>query len=155
MGVRIKPDEIFIIALTACLVVALHLFLQRTRTGKAMRAAADNMGLARVCGINTEHIVMWTWAIGAILAASGGIMAGIENKFITPNFGWDMLLPMFAAVILGGVGSPYGALLGGMTIGLSGEISTAFISTAYKPAVAFVILVLMLLLRPRGLLGGK
>jgi len=155
LGIRIKPDQIFVIIVAASLVVFLHLFLQNTRMGKAMRATSDNMELAQVSGIDTERVINWTWAIGAALAAAGGILAGIEDKFITPNFGWNMLLPIFAAVILGGVGSPYGAMLGGMVIGLSGEISTAFIPTSYKPAVAFIIMIVMLLIKPRGLLGER
>ncbi len=155
LGIRIKPDEVFIIAVVAILVIGLHFFLQKTKMGKAMRAASDNMELARVTGIDTEKVIMWTWAVGAALAAAGGILTGIENKFITPDMGWQMLLPIFAAVILGGIGSPYGAMAGGMIIGLSGEISTAFISTAYKPAVAFIIMVIMLLIKPRGLFGTR
>lgn len=155
LGIRIKPDEIFIIGLAALLVGMLHLFLQKTKTGKAMRAASDNIELARVSGININRIILYTWAIGAALAAAAGILGGLENKFITPSLGWEMLLPIFAAVILGGIGSPYGAMAGGMIIGLSEEISTAFISTAYKPAVPFVIMVLVLLIKPRGLFGGK
>lgn len=155
LGVRIKTDEIFIIAIAAFLVTLLHLFLTRTRMGKAMRATSDNMDLAQVSGIDTERVIMWTWLIGSALAAAGGVLTGIENKFITPNLGWGMLLPIFAAVILGGIGSPYGAMLGGMVIGLSGELSTVFISTSYKPAVAFIIMVVMLLIKPTGLLGEK
>jgi branched-chain amino acid transport system permease protein/neutral amino acid transport system permease protein len=154
-GVRIKPDEIFIIIFAALAVYALHFFLTRTKMGKAMRATSDNVELAKVTGIDTERVVVWTWGIGAALAASGGVLAGIEDKFITPELGWQLLLYMFAAVILGGIGSPYGALLGGVVIGFSTEISTGFISTAYKPAVAFVIMVIMLLFRPTGLIGSK
>lgn len=155
VGVRIKPDEIFIIATAIVLVSLLHLFLKHTKMGKAMRAAADNMELARITGINTERVIMWTWGIGGALAAAGGTLVGIENRFITPPLGWQMLLPIFAAVILGGIGSPYGAMLGGMVIGLSGELSTAFISTAYKPAISFAIMIIMLLLKPTGLLGRR
>ncbi len=155
LGIRIKPDEVFIIIVVALLVIGLHFFLQKTKMGKAMRAASDNMELARVSGIDTEKVIMWTWAIAAALAAAGGILVGIEDKFITPDMGWQMLLPIFAAVILGGIGNPYGAMVGGMIIGLSGEISTAFISTAYKPAVAFIIMVIMLIIKPRGLFGTR
>jgi len=155
LGIRIKPDEVFIIIVVALLVIGLHFFLQKTKMGKAMRAASDNMELARVSGIDTEKVIMWTWAIAAALAAAGGILVGIEDKFITPDMGWQMLLPIFAAVILGGIGNPYGAMAGGMIIGLSGEISTAFISTAYKPAVAFIIMVIMLIIKPRGLFGTR
>jgi branched-chain amino acid transport system permease protein len=155
LGIRMKPDEVFIILFTAAAAVALHLFLTRTKMGKAMRATSDNVELAKVTGIDTERVVLWTWGIGAALAAAGGVMAGIEDKFITPELGWQLLLYIFAAVILGGIGSPYGAVLGGMIIGLSTEMSTALIDTAYKPAVAFILLVIMLLFRPTGLIRSK
>jgi branched-chain amino acid transport system permease protein/neutral amino acid transport system permease protein len=155
LGIRMKPDEVFIIFFTAAAALALHLFLARTKMGKAMRATSDNVELARVTGIDTERVVLWTWGIGAALAAAGGVMAGIEDKFITPELGWQLLLYIFAAVILGGIGSPYGAVLGGMMIGLSTEMSTAVIDTAYKPAVAFILLVIMLLFRPTGLIRSK
>ena len=154
-GIRVKADQLFIVGVAVLAVIGLHVLLRYTKTGKAMRAMADNPELAQVSGINTERVVAWTWAVGAALAALGGILSGIENKLVTPELGWQTLLPLFAAVILGGIGSPYGAMLGGMTIGLAEEVSTAFISTAYKPAVAFGILVAMLLVRPQGLLGRK
>ncbi len=154
-GIRLKADQLFILAAAFVTVLLLHLFLKYTKTGKAMRAMADNRDLAQVSGIDTERIVMWTWAVGASLAALGGILAGIENKLVTPELGWQILLPLFAAVILGGIGSPYGAMVGGMIIGLAEEVSTAFVSTAYKPAIAFGVLVLMLLIRPQGLFGRK
>jgi len=155
LGVRIKPDQIFIVAVAIGLAVLLHLFLRYAKMGKAMRATADNASLARVTGINTERVIAWTWIIGSSLAAAAGILIGIENKFVTPELGWQMLLPIFAAVILGGFGNPYGAVVGGIVVGVSEEVSTAFISTAYKPAVAFGILILMLLARPTGLLGRR
>jgi len=155
LGIRIKPDQVFIIVLAVALVVLVHCFLQYTKMGKAMRASADNIALARVTGINTDRVILWTWVIGGALAATAGILTGIENKFITPELGWQMLLSVFAAVILGGLGNPYGAILGGMIIGLSEEVSTAFISTGYKPAVAFAIMIIMLLVRPTGLLGRR
>ena len=155
LGVRIKPDEVFIILVAVIVVAFVHYFLRHTKMGKAMRAAADNMALARVSGINTERVILWTWVIGGALAATAGILAGIENKFITPELGWQMLLSVFAAVILGGLGNPYGAILGGMVIGVSEEVSTAFIPTGYKPAVAFAIMILILLIKPTGLLGRR
>lgn len=154
-GIRIKVDQLFVLALALLLVFLLHMFLSRTKTGKAMRAMADNPELAQVSGINTERVIAWTWGIGAALAAAGGALVGIENKIVTPEMGWQLLLPLFAAVVLGGIGSPYGAMVGGFTLGLAEEISTAFIPTAYKSAVAFGILVLMLLLRPQGLFGRR
>ena len=120
-----------------------------------MRATADNMDLAKVSGIDTERVVLWTWIIGGALAGAGGVLAGIENKFITPNLGWNMLLFIFASVILGGIGSPYGALVGGLIIGISGELSTLFIDPVYKQSTAFLIMIVMLLVRPSGLFGER
>ena len=154
LGVRIKPDQVFIILVAVIVVTLVHYFLQHTRMGKAMRAAADNMELARVSGINTERVILWTWVIGGALAATAGILAGIENKLIT-GVGLADAFSVFAAVILGGLGNPYGAILGGMVIGVSEEASTAFIPTGYKPAVAFVIMILMLFIKPTGLLGRR
>ncbi|MCD6142696.1 branched-chain amino acid ABC transporter permease [Candidatus Bipolaricaulota bacterium] len=150
---RIKSDEIFIVLMALVIITLVHLFLRYTKMGKAMRAMADNVSLARVTGINTDRVIALTWVIGGGLAAMAGIFAGIENKFITPELGWQMLLSIFAGVILGGIGNPYGAIIGGLIIGISEEVSTAFISTGYKPAVAFVIMILMLLVRPTGILG--
>ena len=155
LGIRVKPDQIFIIIAAVGLSVMLYLFLRFTKIGKAMRATSDNASLARVTGINTERVILWTWVIGISLAAIAGALAGVENKFITPELGWQMLLSIFAAVILGGLGNPYGAIVGGLVVGISEEVSTAFISTGYKPAVAFVILIMMLLIRPTGLLGRR
>ncbi len=155
LGIRIKPDEVFIILAALLLVVLVHAFLRYTKMGKAMRAMADNAALAHVSGINTDRVVIWTWIIGGGLAAVAGTLSGIENKFVTPELGWQMLLSIFAGVILGGIGNPYGAILGGLIIGISEEVSTAFISTGYKSAVAFVIMILMLLVRPTGILGRK
>ena len=155
LGIRIKPDQVFIVAVAVLLVTSLHCFLRYTKMGKAMRAASDNSTLAQVTGINTERVILWTWVIGSSLAAVAGVLIGIENKFITPDLGWQILLSIFSAVILGGLGNPYGAIVGGMIVGISEEVSTAFISTGYKPAVAFVILILMLLIRPTGLLGRR
>ncbi|MFB6290855.1 MAG: branched-chain amino acid ABC transporter permease [Candidatus Bipolaricaulia bacterium] len=155
IAARIKPDEIFIVATAFLLAILVHGLLKYTKVGKAMRATSDNPDLASTVGINTERIITWTWGIGGALAAAGGTLAGIENRFVTPAMGWNMLLPMFAAVILGGIGSPYGAMVGGLVIGLSEELSTAVLPTAYKPAVAFTIMILILLFQPKGLFGGE
>ena len=153
-GLRIKADQLNIIFGTAVLVTLLHLFLHRTRMGKAMRALSDNMSLAQVSGINTEKVIFWTWMIAAAMAAAGGIFLGIDTR-LNPIMGWRILLPVFAAAIAGGIGNLYGAVLGGLLIGIVQELSTMVISPAYKPAVAFAIMVLMLIFRPTGILGGK
>ncbi len=153
-GLTIKPDQIVIIIGAIILVLALHLFLQHTKTGKAMRAMADNIDLAQVSGINTERVVLWTWAMGAFMACAAGMFLGLDTQ-INPTMGWKILLPIFAAAILGGIGSPYGAIVGGLVIGLTSELSTLIISPAYKLAVAFAILVGMLILKPEGLFGER
>ena len=130
-----------------------HYLLKRTTIGKAMRALSDNIDLAKASGIDVDRVIRYTWAIGMALAAVGGILYGLITN-INPNMGWFMLLPMFAAVILGGIGSPYGAMVGGVVIGLAQELSTAILPTEYKQAVAFFILIVVLFIRPRGILGS-
>jgi branched-chain amino acid transport system permease protein/neutral amino acid transport system permease protein len=153
--VRVPPDAIFIVAVTVILVVALYLFLTRSKMGKAMRATSDNPELARVSGIRTERVVLWTWLIGAALAATAGVLLAVFQAQVYPVMGWKLLIPLFAAVILGGIGNPYGALAGGLIIGVSAEVSTQWFLSSYKPAIAFGIMILTLLIRPRGLLGVK
>ncbi len=151
-------ESIAIIVLAA---VALHYFLSRTRTGRSMRAVSDNAELARVAGLDTEKVVRSTWIIGASLAAIAGVLAGLDTN-IQPNLGWNLILPMFAAAILGGIGKPVGALLGGMVIGLIEELSSypwitdePLINPSYKTATAFFIMVVLLIFRPQGLLRGR
>ena len=153
-GLRIKPDHVVILAGTALLVAALHLFLRHTRTGKAMRAMADDPDLARVSGINTERVIVWTWVIGGGLAAAAGMFLALDTRLV-PLMGWHILLPVFAAAILGGIGNPYGAILGGLAIGIATELSTLILPPVYKPAVAFLVIVAMLIWRPTGLFAGR
>jgi branched-chain amino acid transport system permease protein/neutral amino acid transport system permease protein len=152
--IRIRPDELIIVVLALLLVALVYLFLQRTKLGKAMRATADNPDLARVTGIDTEQVRLWTWGIGASLAAVAGIMYGV-NAQLFPEMGWGFLLPLFAAAVLGGVGNPYGALIGGLVIGIVQRLSTEWLNPAYQPAVAFLVLIVVLLVRPQGIFGGK
>ena len=155
MDVRVPPDGVFVAAVAVILVVALYLFLTRTKMGKAMRATSDNLDLARVSGINTERVIWWTWAIGAALAATGGVLLAVYQAQIYPIMGWRFLIPLFAAVILGGIGNPYGALAGALIIGVTAEVSTEWLNPSYKTAIAFAIMLLVLLVRPRGLFGVK
>ncbi|MEE9566004.1 MAG: branched-chain amino acid ABC transporter permease [Desulfobacteria bacterium] len=154
LGVKIRPDQILILLVVIFLVSVLHLFLQKTKMGKAMRATADNMDLARVSGIDTERVITWTWIIGGALAAAGGILYGIDVQ-VHAGMGWNFLLPLFAAAILGTIGNMYGALVGGLVIGVAQQVSTAFLLPTYKPAVAFMIMILILLIRPQGIFGGS
>jgi branched-chain amino acid transport system permease protein len=146
---------------TAAIALALHVFLTRSRTGRSMRAVSDDWELAEVSGLDTEKVVRWTWVIGAALAAVAGVFAGLDTS-AHPNLGWNLLLPMFAAAILGGIGKPMGAMVGGLLIGLIEELSSynwigddALISPSYKTAMAFLIMVLLLIFRPQGLFKGR
>ena len=154
LGIKLRPDQIFIIIIAWTLVVLLYLFLQRTKMGKALRAMADNPDLARISGIPTEKMTTWTWIIGGGMAAAGGILLGIDSQ-VRPEMGWILLLPLFAAVTLGGIGNAYGALVGALVIGIVQQVSTLWLMPAYKPAVAFVVLILILLVRPQGIFGGN
>lgn len=154
LQIKIRPDQILIIVIVAVLFILLHLFLQKTKMGKAMRATADNMELALISGIDTERVIMWTWGIGGALAAAGGILYGIDVQ-LHPGMGWNFLIPLFAATILGTIGNVYGALVGGLIIGVAQQVSTAFLMPTYKPAVAFIIMILILLIRPKGIFGGQ
>jgi branched-chain amino acid transport system permease protein/neutral amino acid transport system permease protein len=153
LGLKLRPDQIFIIITSWVLVTALYVFLQRTKMGKALRAMADNPDLARISGIPTERMTTWTWIIGGAMAAAGGILLGIDSQ-VRPEMGWLLLLPLFAAVILGGIGNAYGALVGALVIGVAQQVSTQWLLPAYKPAVAFAILIVILLVRPKGIFGG-
>jgi len=154
LGVKIRPDQILILFIVFTLVGLLHIFLNQTKLGKAMRATADNMELALVSGIDTEKIIIWTWGIGGGLAAAGGILYGIDVQ-LHAAMGWNFLIPLFAATILGSIGNMYGALIGGLIIGVVQQVSTAFLLPTYKPAVAFMVMIVILLIRPKGIFGRK
>ena len=144
---------VMLIGLTT--IVLTGLFLSRTRLGKEMRAVADNMSLAEVSGIDTRRTIRATWLIAGALAALAGILYAASIGSINPNFGFTILLSLFAAAVLGGIGNAYGALAGGIVIGLSQEWATLFVNPRWKPAVGFAILILTLLLMPRGIFGRK
>lgn len=152
-ALRIPQYDLLVTVLAIAVILALHYLLQQTKLGKAMRAVADDLDLARVAGINVEQVVLWTWIIaGGLAALSGGMLGLIEA--VRPNMGWFLILPMFAAVILGGVGNPYGAIAGAFVIGISQELSTVALPTEYKLAIALLIMMLVLLFRPQGLFKG-
>ncbi|MFQ5928725.1 MAG: branched-chain amino acid ABC transporter permease [Acidobacteriota bacterium] len=154
LGIKIRPDQILILIVVLLLVASLYAFLKGTRMGRAMRATADNLELAWITGVDTERVILWTWAIGGGLAAAAGILYGIDVQ-LRPEMGWNFLLPLFAATILGTIGNPYGALIGGLVIGIAQQVSTAFLLSTYKPAVAFILMIILLLVRPQGIFGGK
>jgi neutral amino acid transport system permease protein len=155
-GVNFKFYNLLILILAAGAIAGLHFLLQNTKIGKAMRAVADDIDLARVTGINVERVVLWTWIIAAAMTALGGQMYGLAYN-VQPNMGWFLLLPIFAAVTLGGIGNPYGAIAGAFIIGIAQELAVAvpFIGAQYKLAVALGIMILALLIRPQGLFASK
>lgn len=138
----------FVVAIVA--IGSLHLLLQKTKIGKGMRAVADNIDLARVSGIDVEQIVLFTWVITGILTALAGGLYGLITA-VRPNMGWFLLLPIFASVIMGGIGNPYGAIAGGLIIGIVQEMSVFLVGPEYKLGIALLIMIVILLVRPRGI----
>lgn len=153
LGLRIAYYDIVVTVLAVMAIAALHYLLQNTRIGKAMRAVADDIDLARVTGINVDRVVIWTWIIAGGLTALSGSMLGLVEA-VRPDMGWFLILPLFAAVILGGIGNPYGAIAGAIVIGIAQEVSTYWLPTEYKLGVALVIMLLVLLFRPQGIFRG-
>ncbi|MGF7162634.1 branched-chain amino acid transport system permease protein [Rhodoligotrophos appendicifer] len=174
----ITEPQLFLILFTIIAVIALHLFLTRARLGKAMRAMSDNLMLAKVSGIDTERVVWATWAIGGGLAALAGTMLALDVT-LKPDLSFNILLPIFAAAIVGGIGQPYGAILGGFVVGFAETLAVfnwaillrpfretwigaldlptqiALVPTEYKLIVPFVILVMILISRPTGIMKGR
>ena len=150
-------SQLTIIGVALVAMGAIHLLLTRTEIGKAMRAMSDSVDLAQVSGIDTDRITAFTWLLSGCLAGLAGIVLVINITSFQPSVGGEFLFVIFAAVILGGVGSPYGAMLGALVIGLTTEMSAMFMNSAYKNDVAFALLILTLLLRPQGIIrmAGK
>jgi branched-chain amino acid transport system permease protein len=153
-GVRMLPDQIFILGLAIAAMVVLHVFLTRSRTGMAMRAMAESPALAQVCGIEVDAVVRLTWIISGALAAFAGVFTGLTPQ-LHPEIGFNLLLSLFAAAILGGTGSLPGAVIGGFLVGLAENLSLLVISPGYKGAMPFLLLLAILLLRPQGIFGGR
>lgn len=153
-GLRLFPMDLLFAGISLSAMTAVHLILRFTEIGRKMRAVSDNPQLARISGIRsgTVQVIMWIMALS--LAGLAGILFGMKTV-VDPLLGWDMLLPAFAAAILGGFGSPTGALLGGIIIGASQELAVLFISETYKVAVAFLVIAVVLLVRPSGLMGHR
>jgi neutral amino acid transport system permease protein len=152
-ALRIAYYRVVVMVMTVLVILGLHFILQNSKIGKAMRAVADNIDLARVSGIDVERVVLWTWVITGSLTAIAGSMYGLITT-VRPNMGWFLILPMFASVILGGIGNPYGAIAGAFVIGIAQEVSVAFLGPDYKLGVALLIMVVLLLFRPQGLFKG-
>ncbi len=153
-GLRASADQVSLLATALLLMAGLHWLMTRTALGRAMRATSENPALAQVSGIDVALVVRQTWLIGGALAAVAGVFLGLTVQ-LRPYMGFDLLLPLFAAAILGGIGSVPGAMLGGLVIGLAEALAVPVIGAEYRAAVAFAVLLLMLLARPRGLFGTR
>ncbi len=153
-GLRATPNQVAVVAAAAVLAGAVHLLLTRTPTGRAMRAVSENPELARVGGIDVDRVIRFTWLLGGALAGAAGVVVGLLVQ-IRPSMGFDLLLPLFAAAILGGIGSVPGAVLGGLLVGLSEAGAVALVGAPWRGAVAFAILIAVLLVRPTGLFGSR
>lgn len=152
--ISIPPRDLFIVVVALMVLAAIGILLQKTRMGTAMRAVADNRDLAEASGINVQRIILWTWVAGGALAALGGVFQGLSEA-VRWNMGFNILLLMFAAVIVGGLGTAFGAMVGGLMIGLVIQLSTFWFSTEFKLAFALGALILVLLVRPQGILGER
>jgi neutral amino acid transport system permease protein len=152
LGLRIGRTELIVIVAGVAVLVAVGLLLRITLLGKRMRALADNLELAETAGIDTERVVLYTWLFAGALAGLAGVLAGAVTN-VRPEMGFALLLPIFAAVILGGIGDAFGALVGGLVLGVMIEWSTLFIDFRWKTAVGFAVLILVLIVRPQGIFG--
>lgn len=151
-GIRILPTDLAIAATAVAAMIVLFLVLHCMPIGRHMRAVADNPDLARTSGIRTKRVLIVVWALAGALCALGGFLFGVKGA-VVPELGWSLLIPVFAAMIVGGIGSPIGAVVGGVVLGLIQEMSVPLVGPSYKTVVAFGMLLLVLLIRPRGLLG--
>ncbi len=151
--VRITSEQLTVILVSFLLMIGLRYFILKTRTGKAMRAVSYNLDAAKLMGISTDRIIAATFALGSALAAAAGVLIAMQIPKVDPLMGIQSGLKAFVAAVLGGIGSIPGAVLGGMLLGASEVMVTGYWSSTYRDAIAFAILILVLLLRPQGILG--
>ena len=152
--IRVQPVELWVMGLSIALLVGVGLMLTRTRLGKSMRAVADNRDLAESSGIDVQRVILSVWILGGALTAVGGVFLGVIES-VDYLMGFRLLLLMFAGVVLGGLGSAYGAMLGGLVVGLVSEVSTVWFSSQIKYVWALLVLIIILLVRPQGILGRR
>jgi len=151
-GVRVHPNDLRLAATAAFSLAVAFATLYLTPVGRRMRAVADDPSLARVSGISPVQVMVALWLLAGAVAAIAGVILGLRTV-VSPEMGWDMLLPGFAAAILGGIGNPAGAVLAGLILGIAQEMATPVVGFTYKIALAFLVMLVVLLVRPRGLFG--
>ena len=152
-GMAFTTVQLAIIAIAAVAMLLIHLLLRYTKLGKAMRATAADPDLARNCGIATDRVIDLAWAISGALCGLAGVILVMNVTAFTDTTGAQFLIPVVAVAVLGGIGQPYGAMLGALIIGITSEVAAAIFNPEYKNIVAFVILVIVLLARPQGILS--
>jgi branched-subunit amino acid ABC-type transport system permease component len=153
LGMVFTTTQIFVIAIALASLAGLHSLLKFTRLGKAMRATAADPELARNCGIQTRHVTDFAWLLSGMFCGLAGVALVIELGSFQSTTGGAFLVPIVASAVLGGVGQPYGAVLGALVVGLASEVSAVFIDPSYKDVVAFLVLIAVLLVRPTGILS--
>lgn len=152
LGLRIGQTELIVVIVGIAVLVAVGLGLRMTLLGKRMRALSDDLELAETSGIDTRRVILWTWVFSGALAGLAGVMAASVTS-LYPEMGFELLLPIFAAVVLGGIGDAFGALAAGLVIGVMTEWSTLVIDARWKTAVGFLVLLIVLIVRPQGIFG--
>jgi len=153
---RLFPIKLLIVLIAVLMFATLHVLLQETKLGTAMRASSDNLDLAKVTGINTARVMMATWIIAGLFAGIAGVMLALTLSRVQVNMGFFLLLPMFAAVILGGIRSIYGVIIGSFVVGLAMDVGFTVlpVGNQYRVPLAFVVLFIVLLVKPEGIVGG-
>ena len=152
LGLRIGETELMVVIVGIGVIVATGLILRYTLLGKQMRALSDDLDLAETAGIDTRRVILYTWIFAGALAGLAGVLAAATQS-LQPEMGFQLLLPIFAAVILGGIGDAFGALAAGMVIGVMTEWSTLLVDARWKTTVGFLVLILVLIIRPQGIFG--
>lgn len=152
--IRVVPTDLYIAATALAALLVVFAILHLTPLGRRMRAVADNPDLARTCGIGSGRVMLALWLLAGAVTGLGGVLLGIKTV-VTPMLGWELLLPAFAATILGTIGNPLGAVIGAVIIGVAQEVSTPFVGFTYKIGIGFAILLLVLLVRPQGLFASN
>jgi neutral amino acid transport system permease protein len=155
IGLSIGRTQLIVLVVGLVVLTGVALMLRYTSLGRQMRALADNFDLAETTGINTGRIVVYTWALSGGLGALAGVLVAASIGGFTPNTGFTILLSLFAAVTLGGIGNAFGALAGGMVIGITQEWSTIVVAAEWKVAISFLVLIIVLVVRPQGIFGRE
>jgi neutral amino acid transport system permease protein len=152
LGLRIGQTELAVVIVGLVVLVAVGLIVRFSLLGKRMRALSDSLDLAETAGIDTRRVILYTWLFAGALAGLAGVLSGALTN-LRPELGFELLLPIFAAVILGGIGNPFGALAAGLVLGVAIEWSTLFIEPRWKVTFGFVALIVALVIRPQGIFG--